>query len=213
MRCGLIAASVSAVAVCWMSPISLAATLDFQSVALGTKYGGGFGNTPGQLILTNEDGINMSIEQFHVYQVTEFYQAEVAGPSSDHELAIDNISVLFDFTNVGFNVTMLTLEYLELGGENNFAVNGGPIRQLAHLTGIPANVAPGVTALVAGGRITLSGDIDRVLVGGQELSIDTLVAVPEPTSLVLLAVGGVLALRRSRQHRGPVASRPASQLA
>ena len=202
MRDGLMAARVGVAALCWLSPISLAATMDFQSVALGTKYGEDFGYVPGQVVLT-EDGIQMSVEQFFLQQFTGFFQAEVAGPSNDHEFAIDNISVLFDLTNVGFNVTSLTLEYLELGGNDNFAVNGGSILQLAELIDIPANVAPGVTALVDDGLITLTGKIDSVLIGGQELSIDTIVAVPEPTSLVLLAAGGVLALWRSRQHRGP----------
>ena len=195
------AALVGIAALCWMSPNGMAATMDFQSVALGTKYGGDFGNFPGQVVLTEpaQNGIDMSVEQFFFQQFIGFFQAEVVGSSNDHQLAIDNISVLFDLTNVGFNVTSLTLEYVELGGNDNFAVNGGSILQLAELTDIPANVAPGVTALVDGGLITLTGKIDSVLIGGQELTVDTIVAVPEPTSLVLLAVGGVLALRCLRR--------------
>jgi len=189
----------------FVSSVALATTMDFQSVAVGTKYGEApLPNFPGQVVLTEpaQNGIDMSVEQFFFQQFTGFFQAEVVGPSNDHQLAIDNISVLFDLTNVGFNVTSLTLEYLELGGNDNFAVNGGSIRQLAELTDIPANVAPGVTALVDGGLITLTGKIDSVLIGGQELTIDTIVAVPEPTSLILLAVGGVLALRRLRERSG-----------
>ena len=201
MRHGLMAARVGLAALCWMSPISLAVTVEFESVPVGTKYGDDFGNVPGQVVLTEpaQNGIDMSVEQFFFQQFTGFFQAEVVGPANDHALAIDNISVLFDLTNVGFNVTSLTLEYLELGGNDNFAVNGGSILQLADLTDIPANVAPGVTALVDGGLITLTGKIDTVLIGGQELTVDTIVAVPEPTSLVLLGAGGVLALRRLRR--------------
>jgi PEP-CTERM motif len=193
------AARVGIAALCWLSPISMATTLDFQAVALGTKYGEApLLNFPGQVVLTEpaQNGIDMSVEQFFFQQYVGFFQAEVVGSSNNHQLAIDNISVLFDLTNVGFNVTSLTLQYSELGGEDNFAVNGGSIRQLARLTNIPANVAPGVTALVDGGLITLTGKIDSVLIGGQELTVDTIVAVPEPTSMILLAVGGVLALRR-----------------
>ena len=200
-----VAARVGVAALCWLSPSSLATTVEFQSVPIGTKYGGGFLNVPGQVVLTEpaQNGIDMSVEPFYYQQFNGFFQAEVVGPSNDHQLAIDNISILFDLTNVGFNVTSLTLEYVELGGNDNFAVNGGSILQLAELTDIPPNVALGVTALVGGGHITLTGKIDSVLIGGQELTIDTIVAVPEPTSLVLLAMGGVLALRRSRKHRGP----------
>ena len=203
MKHGPLAARVWAAAVCGISPICLAATMEFESVPVGTKYGAGFGNVPGQVVIT-ENGIKMSVEQFFLRQFTGFFQAEVTGPANDHELALNNISVLFDLTALPFNVTSLTLQYNELGGEDNFAVNGGSILQpLAHLTDIPVNVAPGVTALVDGGRITLTGDIDRVLIGGQELSVDTVVAVPEPTSLLLLGTGGALLLRRLRR---PVAT-------
>ena len=198
MKHGPLAARIWAAAVCGISPICLAATMEFESVPVGTKYGGDFGNVPGHVVLT-ENGIKMSVEQFFFQQFTGFFQAEVTGPANDHELALNNISVLFDLTALPFNVSSLTLHYSELGGEDNFAVNGGSILQLPNLTNIPVNVAPGVTALVDGGRITLTGDIDRVLIGGQELSVDTVVAVPEPTSLLLLGTGGALLLRRLRR--------------
>jgi hypothetical protein len=197
------ATHVGIAALCWLSPISMAAKVEFESFPVGTKFGGDFGNPPGPIPDEFiEDGIQMSVEQFFFQQFTGFFLADVVGPANDHQLAIDNISVLFDLTNVGFNVTSLTLKYLELGGNDNFAVNGGSILQLAELTDIPANVAPGVTALVDGGLITLTGKINSVLIGGQELTVDTIVAVPEPTSMILLAAGGVLALRRRRERSG-----------
>jgi hypothetical protein len=201
MKHGPPAARIWVAAVCGISPICLAATMEFESVPVGTKYGGDFGNVPGQVVLTEpaQNGIKMSVEQFFFQQFTGFFQAEVTGPANDHALALDNISVLFDLTALPFNVSSLTLQYSELGGEDNFAVNRGSILQLPNLSNIPVNVAPGVTALVDGGRITLTGDIDRVLIGGQELSLDTVVAVPEPTSLLLLGTGGAFLLRRLRR--------------
>ncbi len=208
MKHGPLAARIWVAAVCGISPICLAATMEFESVPVGTKYGGApLLNFPGQVVLT-ENGIKMSVEQFFVFGGTQFFQAEVTGPANDHELALNNISVLFDVTALPFNVNSLTLQYSESGGEDNFAVNGGSILQLPNLTNIPVNVAPGVTALVGGGRITLTGDIDRVLIGGQELSVDTVVAVPEPTSLLLLGVGGVAALRRLRRANSVSRSSP-----
>jgi len=200
MRHGLLAARIGVAVLCWISPISLAATVRFESVPVGTKYGRGW-----EQVIPSEDGIGMSVEPFVLNQFTGYFWAEVVGPANDHELAIDNINVLFDLSNVGFNVTSLTLEYVEWGGNDNFAVNGGSILQLAELTDIPVDVAPGVTALVDGGLITLTGDIDSVLIGGQELTVDSIVAVPEPTSLILLGAGGAMALRRLR--RTGVASR------
>ena len=207
MKHGPLTARVCVAAICSISPVGLAATMEFESVPVGTKYGADFGNVPGQVVLT-ENGIKMSVENFFFQQFTGFFKAEVAGPANDHELAIDNISVLFDVTALPFNVTSFTLRYNELGGEDNFAVNGGSILQLAQLTNIPINVAPGVTALVDGGLIRLTGDVDRVRIGGQELSVDTVVAVPEPSSLVLLGAAGLLLFRRlgwvvSRSHKSP----------
>jgi len=190
MRHSLLTAGIGFATFCWMPSISLAATVRFESVPVGTKYGAGF-----EQVIPSEDGIDMSVEPFLFNQFTGFFWAEVVGPANDHKLAIDNINISIDLTNVGFNVTSLTLEYVERGGNDNFAVNGGSILQLAELAELPVNVAPGVTALVDGGFITLTGDIDSVLIGGQELTVDNIVAVPEPTSLLLLGAGGALASR------------------
>ena len=207
MMHGSMAARVCVAAICGISPIGLAATMEFESVPVGTKYGADFGHVPGQVVLT-ENGIAMSVENFFFQQFTGFFKAEVTVPANDHELAIDNISVLFDVTALPFNVTSLTLRYAEFGGEDNFAVNGGSILRLSQLTDIPINVAPGMTALVDGGLIRLTGDVDRVRIGGQELSVDTVVAVPEPTSLVLLGAGGLLLLRRLRGTVGTSRTSP-----
>ena len=69
MKHGPLAARIWAAAVCGISPICLAATMEFESVPVGTKYGGDFGNVPGHVVLT-ENGIKMSVEQFFFQQFT-----------------------------------------------------------------------------------------------------------------------------------------------
>lgn len=171
--------------------------MDFESLPSGTRFADDLDNFPSQLVL-EEDGIRLFLEEFRLHRFVGFFEAQVVD-GGDNALRLDNMSVLIDLDQVGFPVNSLTLEYMELGGNDNFAVNGGPILQLDDLTEIPTDIAPGVIATVDEGIITLTGLIDRVLIGGQELTIDTIVAVPEPASLVLLGVGGAWILRRTRR--------------
>lgn len=182
-----------------------AETVDFETATVPTLWGQAHGNSPGEVVLT-EDAIDMSVEEFFLGPFVGFNLAEVGNVYAPFfpttHLALDNISVRFDFANLGFVVTDVTLEYQELGGSDNFAVNGGTIFELAAMTNLPVNVAPGVIAFVGGNVITLTGDIDNFLIGGQELGIDNITAIPEPTTVALLGLGGSLLLgRRIRRKR------------
>ncbi len=180
---------------------SFATTMDFESIASGTAFGQAFGHTPGEVVLTR-DGIAMTVEEFFLGTFTGFIKAEVGGlhdgffPTTP--LSLDNIGARFDFAGVGFNVTIVTLEYQEFGGADNFAVNDYTLYELGPLTDLPVNVAPGVTASVDGGAITLTGLIESFQIGGQELAIDNITAIPEPTSILLLGLGSALLHRRLR---------------
>ena len=178
-------------------PTSFAATMDFDSVPLGTRYGGTAGHATNEVVLT-EDGIEMSVVSFHLEGFTGFFEAEVGGRYRDFfpttPLDINNISVRFDFANVNFEVDRVTVEFMEFGGAYNFAVNDQTIYELASLADIPANVTPDVTALVSDGLITLTGDVNAVRIGGQELAIDTIFAIPEPVTLILLSLAGAAVL-------------------
>lgn len=192
--------------------VCAAATFDFENVPVGTRYGQQFGNTPGQVVLT-QDGIRMSVENFFFtsQNFVGFARAEVGGSVDPffptRPIELDNINVRFDFTQLAFNVNRVSLEYLELGGLDNFSVNGQPIIETAPLNLLPSNVAPGVTLLnelldasTGRSRITLTGDIDSVLIGGQEFGVDTIIAIPEPATIALLGVCGVALLVPRRRR-------------
>ena len=181
----------------------LADTMDFESVKPGTTFGQAFGNTPGEIVLT-QGGIAMSVEEFFLGTFVGFIRAEVGGRYDEYfpttPLELDNIGVRFDFADVSFDVTHVTLEYQEFGGGNNFAVNDHTLYEVSPLSDLPVDVAPGVTASVDAGVITLVGEIDSFQIGGQELGIDNIVAVPEPMSMLLLGLGGVALMYRRRQE-------------
>ncbi|MGB2987676.1 MAG: PEP-CTERM sorting domain-containing protein [Phycisphaerae bacterium] len=195
------------VTICCVSATSFAATVDFETVPLAA-YGAAFDDVPGDVVLI-QGGVEISVEEFLLGSFVGFIKAEVGGVYADQflttPLGLDNISVKFDFADVGFDVTVLTLEYQEFGGGNNFAVNGHALYQLGALTDLPADVAPGITAsVVEQVSITLEAAdgyvIGSFLIGGQELGIDNIVALPEPATAALLALGGILLLRRRRRR-------------
>ena len=187
------------VAVAWANGARAASVVDFDTVAPGTLYGVLGDHSPGDLVLS-QGGIDMFVENFLFESTPLFVQAEVGGRFGEYfptvPLSLDNISVRFDFGNAGFDVDEVTFAFQEFGGTSNFAVNGGPIIDLPQLALLPSDIAPGVIASVDGGVITLTGDITEFLIGGQELAIDDIAALPEPTTIILLTLAAMFAQRR-----------------
>jgi hypothetical protein len=106
--------------------------------------------------------------------------------------------VKFDFTSLPFLTTLVTLDYAEFGGSDNFEVNGAGLFQVSSLQNVPATVAPNVMAAVFGSQILLIGPVESLLIGGQELAIDNIHAVPEPMTSLLLLAGAIVGIRRRR---------------
>ncbi len=191
-----------------LSSSARAAQVNFEDPAAQltpAPWGANYGHTPGQLVLS-EDGIDVSVKQFFLgASYIGFFKAEPGGVYASlfdsTALSLDNISARFDFTGLGFEVDQVTIEYQEFGGGDNFRVNDWTGFELTSMMGIPTNVAPGVTASVADGVITLNGPITSFQIGGQELGIDNIVAVPEPGTLLLLGLGGLTLLRRRTLRR------------
>jgi hypothetical protein len=180
------------------------AVVDFESVPLGTTFGLPT-HSPGDLAFS-QNGIDVHVENIIVNGNPLFFQATVGGFADPFfpttPLTIDNVNMLFDFAGLAFGVTSASVEYQAFGGVNNFAVNGGVPLELLDLANLPTNIAAGINAQVSGGLITLTADpgffISDFTIGGQELGIDNIIAVPEPATLLLLSLGGLSFLRRSR---------------
>ncbi|MBI4717992.1 MAG: PEP-CTERM sorting domain-containing protein [Planctomycetes bacterium] len=179
-----------------------AATMDFSTVPAGTLYGLGQ-NNPGDVVLV-ENGIELAVDRFFLIEGPAFYRATVGGLYADlfptNALELETVNAVFDFGGLPFPTNLVTFEFKEFSGFSNFQVNGGSLHQLPTLTAIPSAVAPGVSAAVSGGVVTLTGPIDTIRVGGQEVALDNITAVPEPATLVLLAAAGY-SMRRLRRCR------------
>ncbi len=183
-----------------------ASLIDFNSTVTNL-----FGDTAGDAIgdpVINQDGITMSVETFTLASFTDFNEARIdglhPGVFATDALELDNISVLFDFSGVGFEVGQVTFEFARLGGGVNFAVNGGSLIELDSLFDLPQSptlLSPGVYATVEPGLVTLNGSVDNFLIGGQELLIDnvTVTPIPEPTTIALFCCG--LLMLAGRQYR------------
>ena len=101
-------------------------------------------------------------------------------------LWMTNINMLFDFRNIGFTVKRVKLNYLDLGGYENLAVNGSGIYrgQIAAAPAVIGFANVSVTSFptpppVSGrtGTITITGpQITSFLIGGQEFWIDNVCA-------------------------------------
>jgi hypothetical protein len=186
------------------------AVVEFEGLPLGTVYGAPAAppHMPEELVY-NEAGIRMSVETFYSTQVlTDFSDARVVtadlGRGPSNALALNSIGVRFDFVELGFPVGQVTIDIFDHGGTSNFAVNGGGLQILDALTDLQADVAPGVLASFNGSTVTVTGvtaDITDLQIGGQELVIDHIAAVPDPATGLLLLGGAFVFVRRGQPAR------------
>jgi hypothetical protein len=161
--------------------------VDFEPpIALGTEYGGPAGHASGTVVITT-NGIAVSVADFELGGNTFLNLASVdtAPPAlgTGQVLRLNNISLDVDLSALPFTAREVRLDFLDLGGTENLAVNGSAvfIGDLASAPPTLGGVAVSVTSSpVAGGTrgtVVLTGTVTSLRVGGQELWIDNICAI------------------------------------
>lgn len=155
-----------------------------EGIPVGTQYGQAVGQTPGNLAFT-QNNVKVFVQKFeYVNGGGTFNSAKIEVPprgfSWGNSIRSNNINLVFDFSAGGIKVRKVSFKFLDLGGFENFSVNGSPLYK-GELTSLPAFVN-GVRVqvsktLIKGGKkgsVELTGKITRFTIGGQELWLDSI---------------------------------------
>ena len=177
-----------------------ALTLEFSDLTAGTTYNVGDSFTSSGALITAE-------QYYHSGggSTTSGYAAVETGGvagGAGNELRTNNINLRFDF---GAPLDGLALEYGYQGGNVNVEING-VLANVADMMAVPTTL--GGTDVFTfdssgsdGHLFVVGGQINSFAIGGQELVIDNIVAsvIPEPATVALLGIGGVLAFTRRKR--------------
>ena len=168
------------------TPIPLSqACVTFDDLDVGTVYGADAGQQSGDVIFETTDGIRVSVFDFlDSTGGSTFNTMTVAEPSAefgrDEYAFLNNISVQFDYEGLPFVPTSVVFLFRDQGGFENFSVNGSNVWS-SELKEAPSPIGgaswswedPDGDGVATG---TLTGRIDRFLIGGQEFSLDEVCA-------------------------------------
>ncbi len=185
----LLAALFSGASPVWAQP--LPTCVDFDDLPPNTFYNYNYGYEPGDVFLES-NGVTASVGVFSYpnSNLPVFGDVQASGNfggltppfglGQGIALWISNATVTFSFP-AGTN--SVCFSFWDGGGQENIAVNGQPVQILNFLGLAPANIAPGVTLTVSPpsnpgavptqtGIVCLSGNIETLLIGGQEFFLD-----------------------------------------
>ncbi len=158
--------------------------------AAGTLWGAGAGHLPGQAV-HSENGIKVYVQNFHWGGgAGTFGTATVDFPpypfANGQAAGTGNVNLQFYFGNLGWLPSKVYFSYLDEGGFENLSVNGSAF-YIGELSLAPPVVGgrnvnvwtgPGYPTADEGWVQIDGGSIKHFTVGGQELWIDKVCAVP-----------------------------------
>lgn len=168
----------------------------FEDFPAGSQFGPATGLSPGDIAFTGGDAKVSIGEILYPDGNTGFLNAMIYGPPDvgwlDGQFIImGNNSLLFDFSAYPNGVTEVCFDFFDGGGTENFAVNGAPVSVLELFSEIAQLSVPGISIQLTGldssnflqqGTVCLTGNIQSLLIGGQEFGLDNVCffAAPPP---------------------------------
>lgn len=169
----------------------------FDGIAYSDTSGGAWGETPGDVIFT-ENAIPVSVHAFNhpapdppsfgFFYVRPAFAAAPPLPAfgTGRIGRSNNINLRFDFSALAFVPSSVTFEFRDYGGHENLKVNGSGLF-IGELTGAPSPMGGAVVSSVwtwwpgggfKQGTTTLTGAVGSFVIGGQELFLDNVCANP-----------------------------------
>jgi hypothetical protein len=167
--------------------------VDFETQPIGMFWGSTAGNVPGDMIFV-EDSIPVGVTTLTLGAYTGFYEARIIGATDcliSHSCWTSNINLWFDIAAATPSTSSVIFEFQDYGGAENLEVNGAP-RYEGDITSAPFNIAPGVTCTVVSwpsgsgsecGIVTLVGNVQQLIVGGQEFELDNICVIASSTDV------------------------------
>ncbi|MCB0554207.1 MAG: hypothetical protein KDD02_11700, partial [Phaeodactylibacter sp.] len=158
----------------------------FEDFTLETQFGPATGVSPGDVIFSAED-VKVSLQEIqYLNGTTGFLNAMIYGPPQvdwldGQFIFLGNNSLLFDFSAYPNGVSEVCFDFFDGGGEENFAVNGSAVSVVQLFSEIGQLSIPGVSIQLTGadpsnvlqqGTVCITGDIQSLLIGGQEFGVD-----------------------------------------
>jgi hypothetical protein len=157
-----------------------------------------------------ESGIQVQVEKFYPVaggelSGTALVDASLYAGGGGNELTLNNVNLKFLLNFNSCPACGIALLFHDAQGGINLGVNGD-VQKAANFTGLPAIIG-GAQVFVGGGYpfgiiYITGGNIQSFTIGGQALSIDSVLAcgiVPEPATVMLLGLGGVSVLLRRKK--------------
>lgn len=152
----------------------------FDGLAAGTVWGTSAGNLSGDLVHV-ENAIQVSVHFFSFPSGGIFNDATADtawSTSSPNSINTNNINLGFDFTALPGLPAQVAIKFRDLGGFENLSVNGSPVLVGELASGAGGGLTWTVSDFaVPGGRegkLVVDGTVHSLLLGGQELWLDTL---------------------------------------